>query len=1457
MESTNESKLKEHGKLWFVQSGARKKKEGVETYWHNELTYDVYVKLAQTHSTTDAAQINKDIASGRTDCSTFNASIRKVMQSVQISRHGNMNYEAGARDEMTRVLMAFTFRNPDPGYVQGMNYILCFLLCFMTEEEAFWTLCSVVEDMRLPGFYSRKRGSNMIGLTYECATLVKFIKAKIPELDKLLGEGEVKLMVQLFAMKTLHPLFINMLSFDLTVKIWDQFFGHVKSEKKKENQSDAKAQLNASTCPPKKSDAKLDESEKAQGELSLIRVCLALFGMVSDRMQFSLAEAKAKVEDEVAMQALMSQCTGFDVYTLLLDLMGKIEPEDLQAELLTDRCSVEVKEFQETLATVQLEHAMEMLTDFKYSLNRDGSFSSSWNNFCMQYPFTPKEVHQLVAFFEKSFCGLKEVKGGFLESASERKNEEVSMSFLHTTQYDFMKTDSVMTLKERAGMSRFQFYALAWALYHHPRSINSLAIKLDNLPQLFRAYDFCHKGYIDLNAFLDFVSHSVRGTVCERVVTSWVMTDMTHGGSLLHYSLLGSISELMIRSMHRLKLAADDRCPPALLLEAQQEYSVREQEARELEAKEQAARELIEKEVKEREAREKEIKDKEAADAAASETNGNRKSLSRLSRKRSLSRADPPVAEAATQQDGAAFVSAWWVAPHTFSSSKVLYTELHMRVPGPWGMQPWEKRWVFVCNGAIFLAKRDSLQELPLEVASLTYGPVSISWKPRSKKLYYAFALTVRRRAVASSDAKQPDVSGEHEYMLGHEKLEIARLWYAKLKNLLEKLHPREGHIERQKLSEQVVKAWPWDRSFEASEGKLIMSEEAMLRLPVDAFGRQPWETRYFRLCLGALIIAQSDSKDSSVDEIAILSFGGCSVEMLPVSSSGHYPLKLKVPCRILEGICVWEPYEYLIGLFNEDEDVRWYEAINDYIISTPMAIAEAKAHEEQVRHQAKLKANAEAAAKLKADAEAAAKKADDDHICLSWWKPPTFKEQLLFSVAQQRVQASFGRQPWEKRCLVLSSGGLFVMRRENLSETPLEVALLDAKLSQVAVEAQPKSSKGYFPIVVRVTCRVMASSTQTEVVRGAFEYHFGFASEELALLWERSIKAQVPWLSSPLAPYPDLESNMLGPGITLLDEREALMAASVPSTPGSRKSRRSSNSEGREESHKSSHASPMNTPSKAISAQLLSGMRAARQNQIMPSGKRFSANYHALSMGLISRKSQGDRDDSANSSEKSKEEKEKEDKEKEAASVKLAEELATLSEAEKAVRFAVARSPREVSLDLAKRQNERRAHFLATCAPIEKIHEELWDLLQTALAGHPEWVVFPEFVVQLLECELTLIVFESGSEHMSKPAVDSPSAADGVAALATPEEPSECSSLTIDEVLACLSTCVAGARRDSLVDPLKYLDKTFKHLKRRGNAGTVKKKVTEGITEATPQGHTRRASNSSVGSPLDLLVPM
>ncbi|WVQ75931.1 hypothetical protein IAR50_005566 [Cryptococcus sp. DSM 104548] len=115
------------GELWEVMSGS------IYLRYANPQTYSLLLSQNAGKHSQSTDEIEKDL----------NRSLPE--------------YKAYQTDEglakLRRVLVAYSFRNPELGYCQALNIVVAGLLIYMSEEQAFWLL-EILCDRILPGYYS-------------------------------------------------------------------------------------------------------------------------------------------------------------------------------------------------------------------------------------------------------------------------------------------------------------------------------------------------------------------------------------------------------------------------------------------------------------------------------------------------------------------------------------------------------------------------------------------------------------------------------------------------------------------------------------------------------------------------------------------------------------------------------------------------------------------------------------------------------------------------------------------------------------------------------------------------------------------------------------------------------------------------------------------------------------------------------------------------------------------------------------------------------------------------------------------------------------------------------------------------------------------------------------------------------------------------------------------------------
>lgn len=184
------------GRVWWMCSGAAEKQIAAEE------SYPDLVQRLHTLSKCASMEIEKDLPR------TF--PVDQEPDSEEHLRRSNMG-------ELRRVLQAYSLRNPAIGYCQSMNFLAAVLLHHMEEEEAFWVLVAMVEELT-PHYHTR----SMSGSRADQRVFSDLVQQKLPALYQHMRVLGVDF--EPFTLKWFLCLFLNTLPFEPVMRIWDVVF---------------------------------------------------------------------------------------------------------------------------------------------------------------------------------------------------------------------------------------------------------------------------------------------------------------------------------------------------------------------------------------------------------------------------------------------------------------------------------------------------------------------------------------------------------------------------------------------------------------------------------------------------------------------------------------------------------------------------------------------------------------------------------------------------------------------------------------------------------------------------------------------------------------------------------------------------------------------------------------------------------------------------------------------------------------------------------------------------------------------------------------------------------------------------------------------------------------------------------------------------------------------------------
>uniref|UniRef100_A0A671UMU7 TBC1 domain family member 2B n=1 Tax=Sparus aurata TaxID=8175 RepID=A0A671UMU7_SPAAU len=124
---------------------------------------------------------------------------------------------AGGIQKLRNVLMAFSWRNPDIGYCQGLNRLAAIALLYLDQEDAFWSLIAIVEVFMPRDYYTK----TLLGSQVDQRVFRDLMSEKLPRLHAHFEQHKVDF--SLITFNWFLVVFVDSVVSDILFKIWDAF----------------------------------------------------------------------------------------------------------------------------------------------------------------------------------------------------------------------------------------------------------------------------------------------------------------------------------------------------------------------------------------------------------------------------------------------------------------------------------------------------------------------------------------------------------------------------------------------------------------------------------------------------------------------------------------------------------------------------------------------------------------------------------------------------------------------------------------------------------------------------------------------------------------------------------------------------------------------------------------------------------------------------------------------------------------------------------------------------------------------------------------------------------------------------------------------------------------------------------------------------------------------------------
>ncbi|KAG1585007.1 hypothetical protein G6F48_007537 [Rhizopus delemar] len=227
--------LNDHHQQWPPRSIKRYIRKGIPS----ELRGQAWLHYSGAKSKMESNQgIYNDLLKESNRLGSQNENLEIIERDLHRTFPENIRFKTITQGEtpeiiqsLKRVLLAFSLYSPSIGYCQSLNYIAGLLLLFMSEEEAFWSLVTLIHEILPPNIYD----VTMEGANIDQNVLMHLVSERYPLVWNKISpnqtfwqcEEQMEGGMPACSLVTSHwflTLFINILPIESVLRVWDCLF---------------------------------------------------------------------------------------------------------------------------------------------------------------------------------------------------------------------------------------------------------------------------------------------------------------------------------------------------------------------------------------------------------------------------------------------------------------------------------------------------------------------------------------------------------------------------------------------------------------------------------------------------------------------------------------------------------------------------------------------------------------------------------------------------------------------------------------------------------------------------------------------------------------------------------------------------------------------------------------------------------------------------------------------------------------------------------------------------------------------------------------------------------------------------------------------------------------------------------------------------------------------------------